>query len=47
MVLLAYSRDLISSRKIERACLENVTFMALSGNQRPDHSTITATLQFG
>jgi hypothetical protein len=41
-VLFAYSRGLVSSRKIERACCENVTFMALSGNQRPDHSTIAA-----
>jgi len=40
VVLLGYSRGLISSRQIERACHENVTFMALSGNQRPDHSTI-------
>jgi transposase len=40
VVLLAYSRGLISSRQIERACSENVTFMALSCNQRPDHSTI-------
>ncbi len=40
VVLLAYARGLISSRQIERACCENVTFMALSGNQRPDHSTI-------
>ena len=42
VVLFAYSRGLISSRRIERACCENVTFMALSGNQRPDHSTIAA-----
>lgn len=40
LVLLGYARGLISSRQIERACCENVTFMALSGNQRPDHSTI-------
>jgi len=40
VVLLGYARALISSRQIERACCENVTFMALSGNQRPDHSTI-------
>ena len=40
VVLLGYSRGLISSRQIERACGENVIFMALSGNQRPDHSTI-------
>ena len=42
VVLFAYSRGLISSRRIERACRENVTFMALSGNLRPDHSTIAA-----
>jgi transposase len=40
VVLLAYSRGLISSRQIERACSENVTFIAMSCNQRPDHSTI-------
>ncbi len=40
VVLLAYSRGLISSRQIERVCCENVTFMAMSCNQRPDHSTI-------
>jgi transposase len=31
VVLLGYTRGLISSRAIERACCENVTFMALSG----------------
>jgi transposase len=42
VVLLAYSRGLIYSRRIERACRENVTFMALSCGQYPDHSTIAA-----
>lgn len=42
VILFAYSRGLISSRKIERACQENVTFMALSCGQCPDHSTIAA-----
>ncbi|MEJ2101853.1 MAG: transposase, partial [Desulfobacterales bacterium] len=42
VVLLGYSRGLISSRQIERACCENVLFMAMSCNQRPDHSTIAA-----
>jgi len=42
VVLLGYSRGLISSRAIERACCENVLFMAVSCNQRPDHSTIAA-----
>lgn len=42
IVLLGYSRGVVSSRKIERACRENVTFMALSCGQYPDHSTIAA-----
>ena len=42
IVLFAYSRGLLGSRRIERACRENVTFMALSCGQRPDHSTIAA-----
>ena len=40
VVLLGYSRGLISSRQIERACRENVTFMALTCGEQPDHSTI-------
>jgi len=40
VVLLGYSRGLISSRQIERACKENVTFIALSCGEHPDHSTI-------
>jgi transposase len=42
VVLLGYSRGLIGSRKIERACKENVIFMALTCGQHPDHSTIAA-----
>lgn len=40
VVLLAYSRGLVSSRKIEQACRENVVFIALACGQQPDHSTI-------
>ncbi len=40
IVLLAYSRGLISSRSIERACRENVLFMALSGDSAPQFTTI-------
>lgn len=40
VVLLGYSRGIIHSRKLERACRENVTFMALACGQTPDHSTI-------
>lgn len=42
VVLLACSRSMIGSRKIEQACRENITFMALSCGQYPDHSTIAA-----
>jgi transposase/IS5 family transposase len=42
IVLLAYSRGLVSSRKIEQACRENVVFIALACGQQPDHSTIAA-----
>ena len=42
IVLFGYSRGLTSSRRIERACRENVTFMAMSCAQKPDHSTIAA-----
>jgi transposase len=40
IVLLGYARGLISSRKIEQACRENVVFVALACGQQPDHSTI-------
>ena len=40
IVLLAYSRGLISSRKIEQACEQNVLFMALSGHSRPSFTHI-------
>ena len=42
IILFGYSRGLISSRSLERACVENITFMALSCGQKPDHSTIAA-----
>ena len=40
IVLLAYSRGMISSRRIERACRENVLFMALSGDSAPQFTTL-------
>lgn len=40
VILFAYSRGILSSRQIERACGENILFMALSCGYRPDHSTI-------
>ncbi|BCL59957.1 IS1182 family transposase [Desulfomarina profundi] len=40
IILFAYSRGIVSSRKIERACRENVIFMALSADSRPHFTTI-------
>jgi transposase len=40
IVLLGYSRGLITSRKIEAACEHNVLFMALSGGARPSYTHI-------
>ena len=42
VILLAYARGITGSRPIERACRENVLFMALAGGEEPDHSTIAA-----
>jgi transposase len=40
VVLLAYSRGVTSSRKIEALCRENVIFMALSADSHPHFTTI-------
>jgi transposase len=40
IVLLAYSRGIVSSRSIERLCRENVVFMAISGDSAPQFTTI-------
>jgi len=40
IVLLAYSRGIVSSRGIERVCRENVLFMAISGDSAPQFTTI-------
>jgi transposase len=40
VVLLAYSRGMVSSRAIERACRENVLFMAISGDSNPQFTTL-------
>ena len=42
VVLFAYSQGIVSSRGIERACREHVTFIALSGDSAPHHTTIAA-----
>jgi transposase len=40
IVLLGYSRGLISSRRMEQACQNNVVFMAISGDSRPSYAHI-------
>ena len=40
VVLFAYSQSIVSSRNIERACREHVTFIALSGDSQPHFTTI-------
>ena len=42
VALFGYSRGMISSRSLERACIENITFMALTCGEHPDHSSIAA-----
>lgn len=42
VVLFAYSRGVIGSRRIEWLCRNNVICMALACMQCPDHSTIAA-----
>ncbi len=40
IVLLAYSKGILSSRSIEAACRHNVVFMAISGDTQPYFTTI-------
>lgn len=40
VMVYAYMDNIYSSRKIEKALLENINFMWLSGRQRVDHNTI-------
>ncbi|MBS9899164.1 transposase [Vibrio alginolyticus] len=42
VIFYAYSLGMLSSRRIERACINNVTFMCLSGDSRPHFTTIAA-----
>jgi transposase len=42
IIVLAYSRGIISSRKIEAACRENVLFIAVSGDSQPHFTTLAA-----
>lgn len=39
-VLLGYSQGLVSSRSIERACRDNVLFIAITGDAKPHFTTL-------
>ncbi|MEB3352923.1 MAG: IS1182 family transposase [Cyanobacteriota bacterium] len=41
LLLYAYCSGVVSSRRIERACHEDLAFRVLTGNQQPDHSRIS------
>jgi transposase len=41
LVLYAYSQGVFSSRKIARACIQRVDFMAVTGLQKPNFRTVT------
>ena len=45
LILFAYSRGIVSSRGIERACYEHVTFMALAGNEVPHFTTFAGFIR--
>jgi transposase len=40
LIVYAYSTKNYSSRKIEKALLQDITYMWLSGGQKPEHNTI-------
>jgi len=42
VILYCYSKGIITSRRIEHACRENITVKALAEDAEPDHSTIAA-----
>ncbi|MDH4134059.1 MAG: transposase, partial [Gammaproteobacteria bacterium] len=45
VILFAYSRGIVGSRPIERACRENVTFIVLSGDSAPHFTTIAGFIR--
>src|SRR5215475_13385533 len=47
IILLAYSRGLVSSRTIESACRQHVVFMAVCGGATPHFTTLAAFVSAG
>jgi len=46
LLVYAYCSGVRSSRKIERACQENIAFRVITGGQVPDHTTIARFRQY-
>ena len=46
IILLAYSRGIISSRMIMNVCRENIVFRALSADSMPDFTTIASFVRY-
>jgi len=42
IILLGYTHDLVSSRRIALACETNITFMSLSGDVQPHYTSIAS-----
>jgi len=42
VIINAYAKGMKSSRDIEKLCLENVLFIAITGGQTPDYTTIAS-----
>jgi len=40
IILFGYSRGLVSSRRIARACETNIVFMSLPGDAQPHYTSI-------
>jgi transposase len=40
VLIYAYATKLYSTRKIEKALKQDITYMWISGNEKPDHNTI-------
>ena len=45
LILYCWSRGMRSSRRIERACLEDVACRVIAANQRPDHATVARFIE--
>ena len=42
IILYCYNNGILSSRRMEKACKNNIIVKTLAGNEEPDHATIAA-----